>query len=518
MKRVIIAFTAVCLVAGPGLGCSDDGGVGGNNNTNQLQADAGVDAFVQLDSEVVEDPLCPVGQQCLNVTDAGRLGCLLDGEPPPTADRDCIQDGCPGNARCTYIDETETESACLDHCGGCVAGTTCSEIVDGSLGCLDNGEFPTGVQTGCYDGTSPCQGNTQCWYYSNTDPIESFCIQSCSACREGTCPTGQVCGANGVCEDAPCTMDSCDVGEVCSPVGVCAMDPGPGPGPGPGPTCSNLPSPTCTLGAAACGELVLWDPDNNPADAGYDELLGYIDYPENGETWTNQYRSYLRRDVIMALQYAAALTACKSAGWTAGNGGPVGLIDMSEANGDIPGTSVNSPGHPAGTHEDGYQIDISYWQTDTLNNAARPVCAHMAGGSDAYHCTEHPYQLDPYRSAFFIGTVMEFTALRAVGVDGKIGPVLEVAMDNLCNDGWLSGAACASQIPLWYEVVDEGMGWYRFHHHHMHVDMSFITSNKASRPAGRGCMLMDCEAGPLSDFLSSYGLKTPDNVALRRAD
>ncbi len=515
MKRVVITYIAVCFVAGL-VGCSDDDNVGGNNNFNQVQTDAAVDAFVQLDADVVQDPYCPAQEQCLEVTEAGRLGCMLDNEAPPTAQRDCIQNGCSGNRRCTYTDATETESACLENCGGCLPGTTCSEIADGYLGCQDNGEFPTGVQTGCYDG-APCTGNTTCWYL-NTTPIQSFCIQNCSVCRPGTCPTGQVCGSSGVCEDEPCTTGSCPAGELCSPAGVCAMDPGPGPGAGPGPTCSNLPSPECALGAAACAELILWDPDNNPSEAGYDPMLGYIDYPENGETWTNQYRSYLRRDVVMVLKYAAAMTACKSESWTAGNGGPVGLIDMSEANGDIPGTSVGSPGHPAGTHTDGFQIDISYWQTNTINNAARPVCNHMAGGTDAYHCTDHPYNLDPYRSAFFIGTVMEFTGLRAVGVDGKIGPVLEMAMDNLCTDGWLTGAACGTNSPMWYEVVDEGMGWFRFHHHHMHVDMSFITSNKAARQSDQRCMVRGCDPAPLSEFLANYGVSLPTTSLLRRAD
>jgi hypothetical protein len=519
MKRMVSVSVTGVLVVCLGLGCGDDDSAGANNNNgNQAGLDAGVDAFVQQDAEVVDDPLCPTGQQCLEVTTAGRLGCLTGGEPPPTADRDCLQDGCPGNARCTYTDEAQTETACLENCGGCLPGTTCTEIVDGYLGCLDNGAFPSGVQTGCYDG-APCEGNTTCWYYSNTDPIQSFCIQNCSSCRPGTCPTGQVCGASGVCEDEPCTPGSCETGEICVvSEGVCALDPGPGPGPGPGPSCTNLPPRDCTAGATACAELIQFDPTNNPADANYDPLLGYIDCPENGETWANQYRSWLRRDVVMAIQHAAALTACKSVGWTAGNGGPVGLIDMSEADGSIPGTSIGSPGHPTGTHTNGYQIDIAYWQTNTSNNEARPVCDHMAGGSDAYHCVDHPYLLDPWRTALFIGTMMEHDGLRAVGVDGKVGPVLEVALDTLCAENWLSGPACAASHPLWYEVVDEGMGWFQFHHHHMHVDVSFITSPKAAeRPAAR-CLLLGCETGPLAEFLAGYGLTLPPTALARQAD
>jgi len=41
----------------------------------------------------------------------------------------------------------------------------------------------------------------------------------------------------------------------------------------------------------------------------------YDDYPINGETAANQYRSYLRRDLMMLIDYASARTYCKSAGW-----------------------------------------------------------------------------------------------------------------------------------------------------------------------------------------------------------
>ena len=95
---------------------------------------------------------------------------------------------------------------------------------------------------------------------------------------------------------------------------------------------------TVLLVLYAVAILVPFDPDT-----GY----GYWDYPLNGETETNQYRSYVRRDVMMLVKYAAAMTACQSEGWSFGNGGPLGLGDMSEADGAIPGTSVGSPGHPS---------------------------------------------------------------------------------------------------------------------------------------------------------------------------
>ena len=55
-----------------------------------------------------------------------------------------------------------------------------------------------------------------------------------------------------------------------------------------------------------------------------------------------------------------------SAPWTFSNGAELGLGDMSEANGAIPGASQGSPGHPEGTHVNGHDMDIGYYQLGTL--------------------------------------------------------------------------------------------------------------------------------------------------------
>ena len=61
----------------------------------------------------------------------------------------------------------------------------------------------------------------------------------------------------------------------------------------------------------------------------------YWDYPLNGETSTNQYRSYLRRDLALLLTYASDQTHCLSQNWDFGNREPIGLGDMS-VDGAIP--------------------------------------------------------------------------------------------------------------------------------------------------------------------------------------
>jgi hypothetical protein len=274
------------------------------------------------------------------------------------------------------------------------------------------------------------------------------------------------------------------------------VEPGDPPGPGPGPSCPNLPQLECT--GSDCSAIVPFDPDYGD---------GYIDYPENGETSSNQYRSYIRRDLMMLIKYAAAKVACKTAGWNTGNGQPLGLIDMSESNGAIPGTSIGSPGHPDGTHVNGRDIDVAYYQTaDQPDNRARPVCDHMENGQDAYHCVAEPNSLDAWRNAAFLGFVFEHPSARVVGADGKVGPHLDAALDYLCQNGWLTTYAC-SHRKLTYEVTNQGAGWYYFHHHHMHVSFT-PPSYSSSLPMSLApkCLIENCDAEAWNNFLKPYGL------------
>jgi hypothetical protein len=247
--------------------------------------------------------------------------------------------------------------------------------------------------------------------------------------------------------------------------GECVPDVGAGPGMGPGPTCSSLPTRDCTTGTSDCATLGAFSPR---VTAHYD------DYPLNGETTTDQYRSYARKDLRMLISYATAFTLCKSAGWT-GNGGAMGLGDMSEANGAIPGTRENDPGHPAGTHEDGYDMDIGYYQVGTADNRLRPICTHTSGGQDAYHCTADPVYLDTWREALFLGAAFSSSRTRVIGVDGKAGPKLMSALNQLCSSGWLTTTAC-NNIALAYETTNMNQGWYYFHHHHAHISLEHVGS------------------------------------------
>lgn len=351
--------------------------------------------------------------------------------------------------------------------GGCPANAH----LDGESCYCDDGFVVNAAGTGCEPGENG--GGGGCPPNSHLENEGCYCDDGFSVNAEGTacvhecetdtdCSGGLVCGSGFTCQEPPCTETSCGAGMLCSASGRCVVDLGTPPA-GPVPTCSDIPSLSCSGGEGTCGQLTTFSPRQGD---------GYWDYPLNGETEQNQYRSYARRDLVALIKYAAASVRCAASSWTVGNGGRLGLGDMSEQNGAIPGTSIGEPGHPAGTHVDGHDMDIGYFQEGTADNTLRPICDHTNGSSDAYHCVAEPDSLDVWRTALFIAKLHDSPQLRVIGVDGRVGPLIESAIDQLCAGGFVTGAACGSGLALAYETTDQGRGWFAFHHHHLHVSIT----------------------------------------------
>jgi hypothetical protein len=342
---------------------------------------------------------------------------------------------------------------------------------------------------GCGDGIT-CTAGYAC------SPESQYCVPSCTDafCNQ----QGLDCDAtSGLCIEPPCTAGSCGNGLVCNQSsGYCVPDLDGGPGAGPGPVCNNLPERDCTGSAAYCSELIQYSPTQGP---------GYDDYPINGETAGNQWRSWARRDQVMLVKWAAAFVDCKGANWGGGNGHPLGLGDMSEQNGAIPGTATGQPGHPQGTHVNGSDIDMAYYQNTGPNNYLRAVCDHTQNGQDAYHCVSEPYLLDLWRNALFIGALFDSPMTRVIGVDGKIGALVTEAMQVLCADGWLPESNCSvvANYSLAYELTDGGAGWYAFHHHHMHLSLWGIGSAMQQTP-GMPCLTADCASQSFLEHLKLH--------------
>jgi hypothetical protein len=135
---------------------------------------------------------CPPGQECVDLNGAGYLGCII---PPATIPGDnqtgCnVASGTPcyGNYTCHCLDQSCSDSVCIENCGTCPAGTDCCELwTDGPSGCLASGCYDLPPNPPYCDQNVPCQGNSQCY----TDGTNNFCIDSCSAYSDVTCVEGE---------------------------------------------------------------------------------------------------------------------------------------------------------------------------------------------------------------------------------------------------------------------------------------------------------------------------------------
>lgn len=180
--------------------------------------------------------------------------------------------------------------------------------------------------------------------------------------------------------------------------------------------------------------------------------------------------SNLRREVLYLVRWAAAETRAR---WP--DEAPLALMDMSERDGSTPGSMVNSLRHPEGTHVDGNDIDIAYYQNGD-DNLGRAVCPN-----DQYFCTGDPEDLDPRRTAYFTAKLMRSDHIRVIGMDPLIAEAVQEAGDELHDEGEIDDSSWQKL----YSQIASGDGW-PFHHHHMHLSWTWESGHERSTPP-EGC-------------------------------
>ena len=183
--------------------------------------------------------------------------------------------------------------------------------------------------------------------------------------------------------------------------------------------------------------------------------------------------SNLRREVSYLVRYAAAATAREYP-----DTNPLGLLDMSEDDGDTPGRMENQLRHPEGTHVEGNDIDIAYYQTGD-DNLGRSVCPE-----DGYFCTSEPDILDAERTVFFMSKLAESQQLRVIGVDPMIADALKEAANEMFDDGKIDSSA---RSYFFTGAMAYGDGW-PFHQHHMHFSWNWEAGYEGRQASHEGCM------------------------------
>ena len=89
-----------------------------------------------------------------------------------------------------------------------------------------------------------------------------------------------------------------------------------------------------------------------------------------------------------------------------------------------------------GTHVNGHDMDIAYYQLTGDDNHLRAVCEHYQG--DKMLTIVLPQSLfDLWRTALFLAKMHDNPRLRVIGVDGKLGVQITTAISQMCSAGWI---------------------------------------------------------------------------------
>ena len=432
MRLSAMILTAATLACAPPMSTTDNGAIGDNGGRQQVPDENNDNNGGNGDNPTPPGDLLDPGSRC----DCSSECWGTDENPGICVLGLCMQAAAGECAEAGSRSECDSRSRCWG-----------AEGLEGSICWPD---------ANAYD----CQGDTD-GAGSCVPTAEDSCDATCSDfCERSNSGGGDV---------NRCDAITCPDGQLCDPSSGRCIETDQNLPAGSPPDCArDVPSYTdCDPrgGDNSCAELIQFDPVRE---------LGYWDYPLNGETERDQYRSWARRDLMLLIRRATAATQCLSEDWEYQAYQDLGLGDMSERDGSIPGTREGRPGHPQGTHTNGHDMDIAYYQVGQRNNWLRSVCEHVQNGQDQYRCVADPVILDVYRTALFIGRLHDTPYLRVIGVDGKVGPLVRNAVAQLCGAGWLRNSACR-QLKLAYEVENEGQGWYNFHHHHLHISLSAPT-------------------------------------------
>jgi hypothetical protein len=365
-------------------------------------------------------------------TDPGAPDAATPTPPPPMVDGGVLHvvDSGPAAPRppgslCTC------DTDCADdggHQGICVRGVCMTRA---SAACASSGS------------SAECPDGSRCWRARDTSVHVCFPDCDSHACA------GR-CDGDGSCVDA--AGFGCD--DACGTVCPTPATPPPPPPPPGSDTC-----PAWECSGTSCTDLIMLPGSSDP-DSAEARAAGYfID--------THARYTYLRRDLIRVLQYAACRVAQRFPGTN-----PIGISDLSQSDGRTPGLDVGDARHPTTTHR-GNDLDLAYYQTDGLNDT-QIVCGDGSDRNgngrpgtynDGYFCTTERNIVDWPRQAFFFAVLAVTPLVRVFGVDTTFVDDFRDHLGALRDAGEIDEATHDRATNLGYG----SSGGWQFHHHHSHM-------------------------------------------------
>lgn len=135
----------------------------------------------------------------------------------------------------------------------------------------------------------------------------------------------------------------------------------------------------------------------------------------------------------------------------------IGVADLSQEDGQIPGTDVGAPRHPAPSHSNGFSVDLTYFRKDGRTLEDSPACP-----SKTREFCEGPHDVDVMPTAQLFALLARTERLVQIIIDPMMEADLAGALETLAKTG-TPGAAIASKL------LTSGIP---FHADHFHVSVS----------------------------------------------
>ena len=136
---------------------------------------------------------------------------------------------------------------------------------------------------------------------------------------------------------------------------------------------------------------------------------------------------------------------------------PIGVGDLSQLDGEIPGTDVGAPRHPAPSHTKGFSADLTYFRLAGKTLEDTPACP-----SKTREFCEGPHDVDVAPTATLFARLASSKRVVQIIVDPVMVDDLTQALDALITKG-TNGAALAKA------VLTSGIP---FHADHFHISLS----------------------------------------------
>ncbi len=217
------------------------------------------------------------------------------------------------------------------------------------------------------------------------------------------------------------------------------------------------------------------DPDDEDGPCNRIMQFPQAEADDDGYLVTHQaHYSNLRREVQYLVRYAARRTAEQF-----GDTEPLGLLDMSQADGDTPGRMEGQLRHPENTHVGGNDIDIAYYSL-SAGNQGKIVCPQH----DGYFCTGPASDLDVDRTTYFLAMLMDNLNVRVAGVDPAVAELVNPRALEMQQEGLLTN----TQRQRVQGLMAYGNGW-PFHHHHIHLSWNWESGHEERGEGVEGCAL-----------------------------